>query len=167
MTDDKAAVAPAKKSDRVFLVVVDDTPELGVALRYACRRAWKTGGRVAMLYVIETGEPQEWLGVGDLMLEEKRQEAERVLQKMAAEVDKLSGSLPVLYVREGAARHEAVLKLIGEEPGISILVLGAATGSKGPGPLVSALTGKYVGKLRVPVMIVPGHLSVAEVEKIG
>ena len=29
----------------VFLVVVDETPELRVALRYACRRAKRTGGR--------------------------------------------------------------------------------------------------------------------------
>lgn len=158
--------APRKVADRVFLVVLDDTPELKVALRYACRRAWKTGGRVALLNVIDIGEPQEWIGVGLRMKEESRQEAERLMQKMAAEVDKLSGSLPTLYLREGNRRDE-LLKLIEEEPGISILVLGAAIGPKGPGPLVSALTGKFVGRLRVPVTIVPGNLSDEDVEKIA
>ncbi len=157
---------PRKVADRVFLVVVDNTPELKLALHYACRRAWKTGGRVALLYVVETGEPSEWIGVGELMKEESRQEAERLLQKMAAEVDKLSGSMPILYVREGA-RPDEVLKLIAEEPGISILVLGAATGAKGPGPLVSSLTGKFVGRLRVPVTIVPGNLTLEDIEKIA
>jgi hypothetical protein len=33
--------------------------------------------------------------------------------------------------------------------------------------LVSALTGKFVGKLRVPVTIVPGHLSDEEVDRIA
>ena len=40
-------------------------------------------------------------------------------------------------------------------------------GSKGPGPLVSALTGKFVGKMRVPVTIVPGNLTVGDIEKIA
>ena len=34
---------------RVFLVVVDSSPEMKVALRFACRRARATGGRLAML----------------------------------------------------------------------------------------------------------------------
>ena len=60
-----------------------------------------------------------------------------------------------------------MLKLIDEEPSISILVLGAATGAKGPGPLVSSLTGKQVGKLRIPITIVPGNLSDADIENIA
>ena len=157
---------PPKKSDRVFLVVVDETAELKVALRYACRRAWKTGGRVALLYVVEPADFQEFAAVGELMQEESRQAAEQTLQKMATEVNKLSGSMPVLYVREGSRRDE-LLKLIREEPSISILVLGAATGPKGPGPLVSALTGRFVGSLRVPLTIVPGNLSEEDIEKIA
>ncbi|HET6196559.1 MAG TPA: universal stress protein, partial [Acetobacteraceae bacterium] len=38
--------------DRVFLVVVDESPEMRNALHYACRRAKRTGGRVALLYVM-------------------------------------------------------------------------------------------------------------------
>ena len=58
--------------DRVFLVVVDDTEEMKVALRFACRRAAHTGGRVALLYVVESSEFQHWMSVGDLMREEAR-----------------------------------------------------------------------------------------------
>ena len=158
--------APPKSSGRVFLVVVDESPELKVALRYACVRAKKTGGRVALLYVIESADFQQWVGVGELMREEARQEAEQALQKVAADVQKLSAAMPVLFVREGTRRDE-LLKLIDEEPTISILVLGAATGPRGPGPLVSALTSKFVGKLRVPVTIVPGHLSMEDVDTIA
>jgi hypothetical protein len=46
-------------------------------------------------------------------------------------------------------------------------VLGASTSPKGPGPLVSALTGKFVSKLRIPVTIVPGNLSDDDVESIA
>ena len=152
--------------DRVFLVVVDDTEEMTVALRYACRRAAHTGGRVALLYVVESSEFQHWMSVGDLMREEARSEGEQILQRCAAQVSEQTGSLPVLYLREGSRRNQ-LMELIDEEPSISILVLAADTGPRGPGPLVSALTGKFVGKLRVPVTIVPGNLSDEQVDNIA
>lgn len=156
----------AESSGRVFLVVVDETEEMMVALRFACRRARSTGGRVALLYVIEPAEFQHWMAVEDLMREEARSEGEQLLQKLAAEVNDLVGKMPILYVREGKVRDE-LFKLLEEEPQISILVLGANTGSRGPGPLVSALTGKMIGKLRVPVTVVPGNLSDDEIDGIA
>ena len=153
-------------SDRVFLVVVDETEEMEVALRFACRRARHTGGRVALLYVIEPAEFQHWMAVEDLMREEARSEGEQLLQKLAARVNELVGSIPILYVREGKVREE-LFKLLDEEPRVSILVLGANPGSRGPGPLVSALTGKMIGKLRVPVTVVPGNLADEEIDMIS
>jgi len=158
--------APTLAPDRVFLVVADDSAELEVALRYACRRARKTRGRVALLAVLEPGDYQHWMAVGDLMKEEARQAAEQMLQKLAERVNEWTGTMPVLYVREGV-RGDELLKLIEEEPSISILVLGANPGPKGPGPLVSMLTGKMVGRLRVPVTIVPGNLSLEAVDKVS
>jgi nucleotide-binding universal stress UspA family protein len=159
-----ASSAPAQ--ERVFLVVIDETPELKVALRYACRRAFRSNGRVAMVHVMEPTGFGDWMGVNELMKEEARQQAEATMQKMATEVNKLSGKMPMLYFREGDRRDE-LLNLILEEPGISILVLAASTGPKGPGPLVSALTGKYVSKMRVPVTIVPGNLTPEDIENVA
>jgi nucleotide-binding universal stress UspA family protein len=153
-----AAGEPPKASGRVFLVVIDNSPELRVAINYACQRAKKTGGRVALLHVIDDEDIRQFIGVGEVMREERRQEAEALVQRMAAEVQKLSGAMPVLYLREGSRRDE-LLRLIAEEPTISILVLGASTSPKGPGPLISALTGKLLSRLRIPITIVPGNLS--------
>ena len=158
--------APADTSDRVFLVVVDETEEMKVALRFACQRARRTGGRVALLYVIEPAEFQHWMAVEDLMREEARSEGEQLLQRLAAQVNELVGTIPVLYVREGKVREE-LFKLLDEEPLISILVLGANTGSRGPGPLVSALTGNMIGKLRIPVTVVPGNLADDEIDSVS
>ncbi len=160
------APAPAVISDRVFLVVVDETEEMKVALRFACLRARRTGGRVALLYVIEPAEFQHWMAVGDLMREEARSEGEQLLQRLAAQVNELVGTIPVLYVREGKVREE-LFKLLDEEPRISVLVLGANTGTRGPGPLVSALTGKMIGKLRVPITVVPGNLGDEEIDSVS
>ncbi len=158
--------APRQPENRVFLVVVDDTEEMRVALRFACGRARNTNGRVALLFVVEPTDFQHWMAVGDLMREEARNEGEQLLQRLAAQVNEWTGTLPVLYVREGSRREE-LLKLIDEEPSISILVLGASVDKRGPGPLIEALTGKLVGKLRVPVTIVPGNLSDEEVDAIS
>lgn len=151
-------MAERPESGRVFLVVVDDSEEMRAALRYACNRARNSNGRVALLRVVEPAEFQHFATIGNLMRAEARQEAEELLQRMAAEVNDFSGQLPVLYVREGNVREE-LIRLVNEDPQVSILVLAADTGPGGPGPLITALTGKFIGRLRVPLTIVPGNLS--------
>ena len=99
------------------------------------------------------------------MREERRQEAEARLQELSSLVQTLSGEMPMLHVREGDPREE-LLKLLEEEPSISVLVLGASTSGKGPGPLISALAGKYASKLRVPLTIVLDSLADEEVDAI-
>ncbi|HUN45351.1 MAG TPA: universal stress protein [Stellaceae bacterium] len=150
---------------RVFLVVVDESPEMRVALRYAALRARATSGRVALLYVIEPSDLQQWMAVESLMREERREEAEQLMSKISQEVLEASGSLPVVYIREGRRRDE-LLALIEEEPSISVLVLAASTGPEGPGPLVTALTGKLAVKLRVPVTLVPGNLTPEQISAV-
>jgi nucleotide-binding universal stress UspA family protein len=162
MSEEEAKVAArgdeGRARARTFLVVVDESEELHGALLYACLRAKRTGGRVALLYVIEPVEFQHWQAVGSLMEQERRESAEATLQTLAGTVNDITGTIPSFYVREGNLRDE-LLALIDEEPAISILILGAATGKEGPGPLVSYLAGKMAGRMRVPITIVPGSLS--------
>ena len=151
---------------RTFLLVVDKSPEFRVALRYACLRAKRLGGRIALLYAVEDPQEQtEWLSVGNLMRDELREEAETELAQIAKTVEALSGNTPVLHVREGEVGDE-LNKLLDEDRTFSILVLGAAAGPGGPGPVVTGLFGKYKDKLRVPVIIVPGTLTDAEIDEI-
>jgi len=153
------------RRDRVFLVVVDDSPERAVALRYAALRAAKSGGRVALLRVIEPVEQSEWAGIGAMMAEERREEAEAMLAGLAAQVRDITGGLPILITREGNVAEE-LLALLEEDPRISILVLATAANSKGPGPLVTALTGRLAGRMSVPVTLVPGSMSDAELDRV-
>src|SRR6201986_2518287 len=104
---------------RVFLVVVDETEELQIAVHYAARRAAHTGGRVALLYVIEPSELQHWVAIENLAREERREEAEQLIQRLCEEVVPIAGSIPIVYIREGSRRDE-LLALIDEEPSISI-----------------------------------------------
>ena len=105
------------------------------------------------------------MAVGERMREEAREEAEEMLNVVASVVQKRMGHMPVLYIREGKLREE-VVKLIEEEDGISLLVLGAASGTDGPGPLVTYLVEKMAGRLRVPVTIVPGSLAEEDIALI-
>lgn len=164
-TEEVAAAASKAKRDRVFLVVVDDSPERSVALRYACLRARKGGGRVALLRVIEPQTIIEWAGVGAMMAEEAREAAEKMLSGLAVEVREITGGLPMLLIREGDPREE-LLALLDEEERISILVLAASTSGSGPGPLITALTGRHASRMRVPMTIVPGNLSEAEIDRV-
>lgn len=164
-SEEAAAAKSADKRDRIFLVVVDDSPERAVALRYASLRARKGGGRVALLRVIEPAGVVEWAGVGAMLQEERREEAETMLSGLAAEVNEITGGLPILIIREGDARDE-LLQLLEEDPRISILVLAMATGGGGPGPLITALTGRYASRLTVPMTLVPGTLDEKELDRI-
>ncbi|WP_137127707.1 universal stress protein [Roseomonas sp. HF4] len=164
-SEEAAAAKSADKRDRIFLVVVDDSPERAVALRYASLRARKGGGRVALLRVIEPAGVVEWAGVGAMLQEERREEAETMLSGLAAEVNEITGGLPILIIREGTPRDE-LLQLLEEDPRISILVLAMAPGGGGPGPLITALTGRYASRLTVPMTLVPGTLDEKELDRI-
>lgn len=156
---------PPVRSDRVFLCVVDSTEECRNAIYFAARRTQRTAGRLALLYVMEPAEFQHWMSVEEKMREEARAEAEGFLQQYASQVREWTGEMPTLYVREGKPA-EVILTLIGEEPRISILVLGAGTDKKGPGPLVSSIGGKMSGRFPIPITIVPGNLSFEQIDML-
>ena len=151
---------------RVFLVVVDETEEMRAALRYACRRAQHTSGRVALLHAVEPVEFQHWLGVGRVMEQDARAEAELRMQTLAAEVFSQTGSMPVIHIREGQ-RADQLVALLQEDPTISLLVLATAPGGSTPGPLVTFLLGHLGRRVRIPVTLVPGELTLDEIDALS
>lgn len=152
-----------------WLVMVDDTPEVRCALRFASRRARNTGGQLMLLRVMQmadAGPAQEtWLSVKEVMRAEAQEAAEHLLSDLADEVQRDTGQRPDVVIREGQPRAE-LLKLIDEDSEIRILVLAAAPGPDGPGPLVSALAGQLSGNLRIPVTIIPGSLTNAQIDEL-
>lgn len=150
---------------RKFLIVVDETPECMNAMRFAARRAQKTRGGVIMLYIIEPEEFQHWVGVAEVMRAEAREKAEERLMHLADEMRELCGVTPEFAIREGKKADE-VLKAIGDDHDIGVLVLGAGEG-EGPGPLVSALVTRMGHRLPVPVTIVPGGMSMERIDEVS
>jgi nucleotide-binding universal stress UspA family protein len=159
------AAEPGARKERKFLVVVDDTPECERALLYAAKRAWRTGAGVVALVVAQTSEFQHWLGVENLMREEAEQEAEEMLDRAIGNV---TGKIDVAPERKVviANRSEGIRQAISDDPAIVILVLAAASGSEGPGPLVSAIAGGQSGAYPIPIVIVPGALTDEDIDAI-
>ena len=146
-----------------WLVVIDDTPECDRAVYFAARRAARVGAGVVMLRVIETQDRnQQWLGVADIMKAEAHEEANAALERFSGRANGIAGITPERVVREGGTSDE-ILGLIEDDEDIAILVLAAATGKEGPGPLVASL-GDTVGEFPIPVAIVPGHLTDEELD---
>lgn len=154
---------PASRAPRKFLVVVDKSPEATVALRFATRRAQHTGGRVTLLCAAQPPDFQQWRGVEEIMKDEARADAEELVYAAAKVVNELSGILPELLLPYGEVT-DCLLKLLKEDPDISILVLASGTGKAGPGPLVS-MFGSAVQS--IPVTIVPGNFTDAQIDALA
>ncbi|WP_439521781.1 universal stress protein [Marivita sp.] len=149
---------------RKFLVVLDDSRECLNAMRFAAMRAANTGGGVEVLSIIPSDEFNHWIGVGEVMREEARERIHAHFEVFAKWMRDKQNVDPELVIREGEAVTEIIAQ-VNEDPDIGVLVLGANSGKKGPGPLVSQLT-KNAGSLPIPITIVPGELSKERLEAI-
>ena len=150
---------------RKFLAVIDDTPECERAVHYAASRAKRTNGVLVLIYVIEPGDFQHWLGVEEIMKAEARDEADAALERFAALVRENAGIEPELTIRMGKTTDE-IHALIEEDQDIAILVLAAGSAKEGPGPLVSSIAGRGAA-FPVPVTVIPDALSDEDIEALS
>lgn len=150
---------------RKFLAVIDETEECERAVAYAARRTASTGGVLVLLFVIDTGDFQQFLGVEQVMREEARTAASAALEQHASKVRERMGIEPELEIREGS-RVEEIHKLIEEDQDIAILVLAAGAAKEGPGPLVASIAGKGAA-FPIPVTVVPQNLTDEDIDSLA
>ncbi len=150
---------------RAYLVVIDESPEAQIALRFAARRAVKTGGAVEILSLIPRAEFVQWGGVMATIEEEARQRAEALVTGAAGTLIQESGLKPSITVREGDG-PKIIREMIDANPDIAALVLGVADGGK-PGALVAHFTGAEMAALPVPLMLIPGSLDREAIDRLS
>jgi nucleotide-binding universal stress UspA family protein len=149
-----------------FLVLVDDSEECGKAVYYASRRAARVDAEVLLLRVIPSFWDEVALpAVEDVIRTEAQREAREVIQRFESLARTVSGKPSESLIREGDSARE-IFELIRADEDIALLVLAAGTSTEGPGPLVSDLA-RTAGKYPVPVVIVPAHLSDAELDALS
>jgi nucleotide-binding universal stress UspA family protein len=148
------------------LVIVDDSAEWDRAVYYASRWAIRVGGGVVMLRIIETEEQnQQWLGVAEIMRAEAQDDANAALDRAAGRANGIAAITPERVIREGDPA-EQILDVIDKDVDIAVLVLAANPGPEGPGPLI-AMMAAVAGSFPIPVTIVPGDLSDADIDALS
>lgn len=150
---------------RTYLVVIDDSPESSLALRFAARRAARTGGGVMVLAIVP---PQDFVAFGGVQATieaEAREHAEELAANAAAAVAEEANVTTQILVKAGKPA-EVVRDVIGGNAEISALVLGTAA-SGAPGPLVTFFTGHDAGTLPCPVMLVPGGIDLERLDALS
>jgi nucleotide-binding universal stress UspA family protein len=129
-----------------FLVIVDDSIELSVAIRFAAQRAKNTKGGIILLNIIEQFDPQQWQSVEEIIRQEATDKAQEKLQKWSK-----------VIIKEGIP-SEKIIETLESDDAIRFLVLAAADADQ-PGPLVTLLAGQKSGKLPVPIVVIPQGLE--------
>lgn len=149
---------------RVYLVIMDETDEALRALRFASRRAMKTGGAVHILALVPRENFNAFAGVQATIEQEAYDRAEMVASSAAGSIFAESGKMPVIAVRTGDA--QTVIKTyLADHTEVAALVLGAAADG-GPGPLVSHFS-THAGHLPCPLFIVPGGLTDEDIDRLS
>ena len=153
------------ESQRTYLVVVDDSAESRVALRFAARRAAKTDGSIEVLGIVEPQEFVQFGGVQAAMEEEQRLRIEGVVSSAIGEILDESGIQANIIIRQGEV-VKTVRDYVAGRDEIAALVLGAAP-SGNPGPLVANFAGTDAGLQPCPQMIITGSLSDERLEPLS
>ena len=153
------------EAKRTYLVVVDDSAEARVALRFAARRAAKTGGLVEILGIVEPQDFVQFGGVQTAIEEEQRLRIEGVVSAAVGEILDECGMEANIIMRSGEV-VKTVREFLSGRDEVAALVLGAAP-SGSPGPLVANFTGSDAGQLPCPVMIIPGSLNDERLEQLS
>jgi hypothetical protein len=150
---------------RTYLVIIDETAEASIALRFAARRANRTGGAVQLLALVPTQPFSAFGAVQATIEEEARQHAEDLLASAAGNVLSEGANVPKISVIVGDG-VKVVRDYLAQHPEVSALVLGAAC-EGGPGPLVTHFSGLGAGQLPCPLYIIPGSLNEADIDRLS
>jgi hypothetical protein len=149
------------------LVIADESEEFPDALLYAGLLSKAADWRLVMLRVIEPQDPAPWASISEEMRLQAQSAAESLTQRFAAEVWAECGVTAEPIIREGDLKPE-LRKFLGTETAIKLVVLAAASGPRGPGPLVTQLSKREgLAPRPLPVLVVPGALSREEIRTLA
>ncbi len=147
----------------VYMVVADETEEFLMALRYATKIARIRKGRVGILHVVDVQDFQHWGNIEERMRREQRERAERFVWDVAKYVLDWGGSIPAIYISEGPL-FDTVINEIDADESIKRLILATSGVAGKPGPLVTYFVNKGLGRINIPLLIIPGQLDIERAE---
>ncbi len=146
-----------------YLVVIDETQEARAALRFAARRAARTGSKIEIVAPIPRQDFVQWGAVQAAMEEEARLRAEAMVLQASGAITEEAGVRPTITVKQDDAIR-AVTEILKEREDLAALVLGAAEGT--PGPLITHFAAN-AGTLPCPLIIVPGTMPDEAIDRLS
>jgi len=150
----------------VYLIIADDNDEQSIAAYYASKIAEARRGYIAIAHITDLEDFVHWGKVEAMMRQDLRAQAEKEIWQVSKDINDYNDRLfPMLYIREGKI-VDNILNIINENKSIRALILGGAKNGNNQGPLVTHFSGKGMSSLRIPVIIVPGHLDKAAIDAI-
>ena len=130
-------------------MVVDDSAEARVALRFAARRAAKTDGRIEVLGIVEAQDFVQFGGVQAAIEEEQRLRIEGVVSAAVGEILDESGIEATIIIRQGEP-VEGRSRICRRAARKSRHWCSARRRAATPGPLVANFTGTDAGQTALP-----------------
>ena len=149
-----------------FLVIIDESKELGNAIYFAANRALHTEGKLSLLYVVDPAINAQWAKIENLIEQEATSEAKKICRTWSQKIRDRFKIDSEIIIKIGN-RAEQVLKLLKEGQDIRFLILASASNSEDPGPIIKALTSKKIKELSIPIVIVPGSLEEKDIDLIA
>jgi hypothetical protein len=103
--------------------------------------------------------------VADIMRAEALEAANAALDRAAGRANGIAAITPERVIREGDPTDQ-ILDVIDKDVDIAMLVLAANPGPEGPGPIIATMA-SAVGSFPIPVTIVSGNLSDADIDALS
>jgi hypothetical protein len=153
--------------ERTILLVVDETrlSRMRAPLRFACRRARATGSRLALVGVTDPPGDYSWLAAAKAIRGETQAAFKTALAELAQSAADCTGTQPAVHLREGNAA-EQVCALIDSEPAICNVIVGLDVRSSPKLASATALINSQCNRMRIPVTVVPRHMTDSEIDLI-
>lgn len=148
-----------------YIVCVNDNAPSRVALHFACLRAKKRGGTVEVLHVLPPADFQSLHLVADKMLEEQRQAAESMLRRLTDDAYAATGMTSSIDIRVGQVSDEIIAATKDQES--ATLVIAADHTETARSSLLNTLYSQLGDRLFTPILLVPGTLTVAQLERLS
>jgi len=99
------------------------------------------------------------------MRAEAEEAANEALDRASGRANGIAAITPERVIREGDPTAQ-ILDVIDKDVDISMLVLAANPGAEGPGPLITLLA-QAAGSFPIPLIVVPGDLSDADIDALS
>lgn len=148
-----------------YLVCVNKESYSEVAVKFAVYLAHRNKGYVSILHVIEVTDFQTLGSIANKMRKEMHENAQKVLNRMGEICHETGEMIPTIILREGLIASE-ILNVVENDNTFSMLLVGASPESTIKSKILPPLVSESGKRLQVPVLVVPGNLTEAQMAQL-